>query len=630
MDDTIFRKVPLRDALIASGTVDSESLSKIESEISGSGKTLEQVLLKREILRPEQLEDILVSVIIKRDITEVLLSEGFVTQESLDALRSENSGKIPTKYPQQLIQKGFLSEADYARALAIEHGVEFIDLSEFDIEDELLGLVDVELMQRYNFIPFRKVDNKLVVVVSDPGDIQLLDELEYSTGFDIKIKVATASDIRRLLNLVLETSLDASIVFKDVDQLLDGESESRSEERVEKTARGLRNSQPSSVVGVIDALLYKAIVKRASDIHFEIYEDEVRVKYRIDGVLFKVMTMDATHSNLIISRIKVLANLDIAEKRVPQDGRFSIQFDDRDIDFRVSVLPSIHGETVVLRILDKAAVGLDINLLGFEDEDRHRFERNVRKPYGMILVAGPTGSGKTTTLYSAINMINTPQDKLITIEDPVEFQFDDIVQIAVNEKQGLSFAAGLRSIVRQDPDKIMVGEIRDTETAQIAVNAALTGHLVLSSIHANNVIDSISRLTNMGIDIYQFVSSFNLIVSQRLVRKICNHCKIVDEKAKKHIRSLVEDWDGHEEAEFFIGKGCRYCHRTGYSGRVGIYEVMAMTPSIKRLVLEGASPMIILDQALKEGMQTLRKATWKKVHEGITTIDEMNRVTFED
>jgi type IV pilus assembly protein PilB len=390
----------------------------------------------------------------------------------------------------------------------------------------------------------------------------------------------------------------------------------------------LKNAGP--VVKMIDALLLKAILKKASDVHFEAYEDVMKIKYRIDGVLFEVLKINSEFSNMITSRIKIISNLDIAEKRKPQDGRFTLSFENREVDFRVSILPSIHGETVVLRILDKTAVGLDVRKLGFEDYDLKKFLKNIKKPYGMILVAGPTGSGKTTTLYSAINEINKPEDKLITIEDPVEFQFDDIVQVAVNEKQGLSFASGLRSVVRQDPDKIMIGEIRDIETAEIAVNAALTGHLVLSSIHANNVFDCISRLVNMGVDIYQVVSSFNLIVSQRLVRKICEKCKIEDIESKKKLKELVDDWQEHEDKVFYKGRGCRFCHKTGYRGRVAIYEVLPMSSRVKEMLLVNSNSVEVRRAAVEEGMHSLRGASWIKVCQGVTTIDEMNRVTFED
>jgi type IV pilus assembly protein PilB len=382
---------------------------------------------------------------------------------------------------------------------------------------------------------------------------------------------------------------------------------------------------------MVDAILLKGVRKRASDIHFEVYESQLKVKYRIDGVLFEVLSdVEPRFRGPVISRLKIMAQLDIAEKRIPQDGRFKLKIDDRFVDFRVSVLPSIFGETVVLRILDKSALGLDIQKLGLMGEDLLMFKRNVKKPYGMVLVAGPTGSGKTTTLYSAIKFVHTPKDKFITIEDPVEYQLTDIVQIAVNEKKGLTFSSGLRSIVRQDPDKVMVGEIRDAETAKIAINAALTGHLVFSSIHANNVIDAISRLENMEIDPYEFVSSFNLIMSQRLIRLNCKNCITDDNSITDEMKRLTIDFEQYADVKFKRGRGCRYCHDTGYQGRSGIFEVLEMTPKIKQMILTRQSPLEIRKTAMEQGMVPLRKAGWKKVEQGLTTFEEMNRVTFEE
>jgi type IV pilus assembly protein PilB len=382
---------------------------------------------------------------------------------------------------------------------------------------------------------------------------------------------------------------------------------------------------------MVDAIILKGVRKRSSDIHFEVYESQLKVKYRIDGVLFEVLSdVEPRLRAPIISRLKVMAQLDIAEKRVPQDGRFKLKIDDRFVDFRVSVLPSIFGETVVLRILDKSALGLDIQKLGLEGDDLLLFKRNVKKPYGMVLVAGPTGSGKTTTLYSALKFVHTPKDKFITIEDPVEYQLPDIVQIAVNEKKGLTFSSGLRSIVRQDPDKIMVGEIRDPETAKIAINAALTGHLVFSSIHANNVTDAISRLENMEIDPYEFVSSFNLIMSQRLLRLNCKNCVGEDDTITDEMKRLTIDFEHYAAVSFKKGKGCRFCHETGYQGRSGIFEVLELSPAIKQMILTRQSPLEIKKAAIAQGMVPLRRAGWQKVEHGLTTFEEMNRVTFEE
>jgi type IV pilus assembly protein PilB len=619
---SILREFDFKTVLISSGLVDMKEIIRLEKLSEKLNKSLDRLIIDENILSSEEIEKIIISAINKRDLIDVFLSMKLINSENIEQLRVSNGGVLPCNPGRFFLKKGIINEEEYARALAIENNVEFIDISEYEFDDELIKKVDINLMKRYSFIPFYLDGNKLFIIVSDPGDIQMLDEIEYATGYDIKTKVSVPSEINRILNTIIETSLDQNIVFRDFSELMDTEKESSDPEE------SLKNAGP--VVKMIDALLLKAILKKASDVHFEAYEDVMKIKYRIDGVLFEVLKINSEFSNMITSRIKIISNLDIAEKRKPQDGRFTLSFENREVDFRVSILPSIHGETVVLRILDKTAVGLDVRKLGFEDYDLKKFLKNIKKPYGMILVAGPTGSGKTTTLYSAINEINKPEDKLITIEDPVEFQFDDIVQVAVNEKQGLSFASGLRSVVRQDPDKIMIGEIRDIETAEIAVNAALTGHLVLSSIHANNVFDCISRLVNMGVDIYQVVSSFNLIVSQRLVRKICEKCKIEDIESKKKLKELVDDWQEHEDKVFYKGRGCRFCHKTGYRGRVAIYEVLPMSSRVKEMLLVNSNSVEVRRAAVEEGMHSLRGASWIKVCQGVTTIDEMNRVTFED
>ncbi|MBI3039907.1 type II/IV secretion system protein, partial [bacterium] len=439
--------------------------------------------------------------------------------------------------------------------------------------------------------------------------------------------------IQRLISLMVETSLDSKVVFSDLEGIAPLEVVQDQESETLSAAPGSVPSEieDAPVVHLVDSIILKAVRKRASDIHFEVYESQLKVKYRIDGVLFEVLSnVEPRARNAMISRIKIMSQLDIAEKRVPQDGRFKLKIDERFIDFRVSILPSIFGETAVLRILDKSALGLDIVKIGLEGNDLVIFQRNIKKPYGMILVAGPTGSGKTTTLYSAIKFVHTPSDKFITIEDPVEYQLPDIVQIAVNDKKGLNFSSGLRSIVRQDPNKIMVGEIRDPETASIAINAALTGHLVLSSIHANNVMDAISRLINMRIDPYEFVSSFNIIMSQRLIRRICNSCKIDDNTITEEAKRLSQDFEDYSQIHFLRGAGCRYCHQTGYQGRTGIFEVLDLTPKIKQMVLSKQSPLMIRRTAIEQGMVPLRKAAWGKVERGETTFEEMNRVTFEE
>lgn len=568
----------------------------------------------------------------KKTYYEILLDAKLITLQDLQEIVNEHSG-IPANLGEILVERKKITEEDAARVLALELGLEYVDLSNYKVDDELFNSLDINLMKKYNFIPDKKTDKEYYIIMANPQDVDMIEEIEVKLGLPIIPKVASYKSIQKLLSHLIETSLDSKVVFADLESIpkLEVISDESDDQASKEKAIRQHLQEEASVVKLVDAIILKAVRKRASDIHFEVYENNLKVKYRIDGVLFEVLSdIDPALRLPIISRLKVMAQLDIAEKRIPQDGRFKLKIDERFIDFRVSVLPSIFGETVVLRILDKATVGLDILKLGLEDNDLLLFQRNIMKPYGMILVAGPTGSGKTTTLYSAIRYIHTPGDKFITIEDPVEYQIPDIVQIPVNEKKGLTFSAGLRSIVRQDPDKIMVGEIRDPETAKIAINAALTGHLVLSSIHANNVIDAISRLSNMNIDPYEFVSSFNLIMSQRLVRLICSNCKTIDTTITDEAKKLTIDFEQHKNIHFMKGAGCRYCHKTGYQGRTGIFEVLEMTPQIKQMILTKQSPLTIKKKAVEQGMIPLRQAGWKKVELGLTTFEELNRVTFDE
>ncbi|HQG29309.1 MAG TPA: GspE/PulE family protein [Candidatus Ozemobacteraceae bacterium] len=569
----------------------------------------------------------------KKPPFEILLEMNLITPDQLRKIEEE-FGAPPADLGRILLERKLITEEQYAQAVARELSLEYVDLTNYKIDDDLFNSVDVALMRTYSFIPDSRNDKEFVLIMSDPGNVDAIEELEVKLGLPILPKVASLHAIQKQLSLMIETSLDSKLVLADMDNIQPLELVVE-KESAEEAAPGLAISeevnQEAPVVKMVDSILLKAVRKKSSDIHFEVYESQLKVKFRIDGVLHEIFSdVEPRQRAPIISRLKVMAQLDIAEKRIPQDGRFKLKIDDRAVDFRVSVLPSIFGETVVLRILDKSSLGLDIQKVGLQGNDLLAFQRNVKKPYGMVLVAGPTGSGKTTTLYSAIKYVKTPEDKFITIEDPVEYQLPDIVQIPVNEKKGLTFGSGLRSIVRQDPDAIMVGEIRDQETAQIAVNAALTGHLVMSSIHANNVIDAISRLTNMGIDPYEFVSSFNLILSQRLIRRICPNCKTDDDTITDEMKRLNIDFEEHASTAFKKGAGCRYCHKTGYQGRFGIFEVLEMTPRIKQMILSKESPLLIRKAGIEQGMVPLRQAGWKRVEAGDTTFDEMNRVTFEE
>ncbi len=622
-----------KEFLIKKKIVDSGKAQKLFAESAGQIDTILRRLENDAEVSDGCLIKAFAATFRKKALCEILVEEGFITLEFIQSLINE-FGAIPGNIGQILTERRVITEEEYARAVAMELGIEYIDLSHYEVDDELFNSIDVAMMRRYCFVPHRRGRKEISLIMHDPGNVDSIEELEVQLGLPIMPMVASKMSIQKLLSLMIETSLDSKVVFGDLENfpplevVIEEEEDTSPAAGVAKTS-GFGSETP--VVRMVDAIILKGVRKRSSDIHFEVYESQLKVKYRIDGVLFEVLSdVEPRLRGPVISRLKVMAQLDIAEKRVPQDGRFKLKIDDRFVDFRVSVLPSIFGETVVLRILDKSALGLDIQKLGLEGEDLLQFKRNVKKPYGMILVAGPTGSGKTTTLYSAIKFVHTPKDKFITIEDPVEYQLPDIVQIAVNEKKGLTFSSGLRSIVRQDPDKIMVGEIRDPETAKIAINAALTGHLVFSSVHANNVIDAISRLENMEIDPYEFVSSFNLIMSQRLMRLICKNCITDDDTITDEMKRLTVDFEPYKHVVFKRGKGCRFCHETGYQGRQGIFEVLEMTPNIKQMILTRQSPLEIKKAAIAQGLVPLRRAGWLKVEKGLTTFEEMNRVTFEE
>ena len=523
-------------------------------------------------------------------------------------------------------------EREQARRLATRYRCGFIDLSEQRIDADLFRAIPADLMFRFNFVPLSSHDGILVIAVSDPSQVMLSDELPLLLGKKLAIRVATPRQISDLLKRteqsqrVLEQATEAFTL-----------QVSKDEEESEETISGdrlTRDTTVSPVVRLVETVIFTALERRASDIHIEARDAEVAVKYRIDGVLQHAMQPIAKewHST-VISRIKVLSDLDIAERRVPQDGRFRVKYKGRYIDLRVSIMPASHGEDAVLRVLDKETLSekfqkLSLDVVGYSGEETRRFRRYIREPYGMVLVTGPTGSGKTTTLYAAINEIKSDEDKIVTIEDPVEYQLRGITQIPVNEKKGLTFARGLRSILRHDPDKIMVGEIRDQETAQIAIQSALTGHLVFTTVHANNVTDVIGRFINMGVEPYNFVSALNCILAQRLVRLICENCK----RLKKHTESELVD-SGLDPAAvtdycFSEGAGCLECSGTGFHGRTAICELLDLSDHIREMIVDRRPTSEIKRAAIAEGMTTLRQSALAKVKDGITTLREINKVTF--
>src|SRR5690242_12409487 len=525
------------------------------------------------------------------------------------------------------------AEAAEAKAIAARYRCEYVDLREASIDHELFRSIPVDLMFRYNFVPMRAQNGTLEIALADPRNLNTIDELSLLLHKKLRVKVATASQIADLLKKTEQSQR----VLEEVTEgfTLDVVAEEGEQDEtlsIDRLAAG--DSDIAPVIKLVDTTIFNALERRASDIHIESRDQEVVIKYRIDGVLHYAMPPIAKDwQSTIISRIKVMSELDIAEKRVPQDGRFRVRYKNRLIDFRVSIMPTIHGEDAVLRVLDKESMSdkfakLSVDVVGFSEADLVKFRRYILEPYGMVLVTGPTGSGKTTTLYAALSEIKNDEDKIITIEDPVEYQIKGITQIPVNEKKGLTFARGLRSILRHDPDKIMVGEIRDQETAQIAINSALTGHLVFTTVHANNVLDVLGRFLNMGVEAYNFVSALNCILAQRLVRVICDDCKkVVHYPDSFFVESGLnpDDWHGIELLE---GAGCFECGGTGYRGRSAIHELLDLTDRIREMILDRRPTSEIKRAARDEGMTFLRESAVEKMRAGVTTLREINKVTF--
>jgi type IV pilus assembly protein PilB len=527
-------------------------------------------------------------------------------------------------------------EVREAKSLAQRYRLPYIDFlppdQETPIDYEELAKIPIELMLRNQFVPLRREGSNLHAAMADPTNLERLDELENALMVRIVPHVATAGAIDVVLrkgDATQRVLQEAASTFKI--SLL---KETDQGDEVLDLDRLASDSDMSPIIKLVDTIVYNAMESRASDIHIEAGDRDVRVKFRIDGALYsKVDPIDIAFHQTLISRIKVMSELDIAERRIPQDGRFRVRYKGRTVDFRVSILPSAYGENCVIRILDKEQISeefknLSLDVVGFDAEDLKRFRIYIKEPYGMVLVTGPTGSGKTTTLYAALNEIRNEEDKIITIEDPVEYQLQGIMQIPVNEKKGLTFARGLRSILRHDPDKIMVGEIRDEETAQIAIQSALTGHLVFTTVHANNVIDVIGRFLNMGVEPYNFVSSLNCVLAQRLVRLLCPTCKrpyqpSADELHESGLRA--EDLSGKT---FYRNVGCDACNHTGYRGRSAIHELLDMSDTVREMIIERRPGSEIRRQAEKEGLSSLRESAVKKVFAGVTTLYEINRVTF--
>jgi type IV pilus assembly protein PilB len=519
-----------------------------------------------------------------------------------------------------------------ARALAHRHGLGFVELADMRIDPDLFHSIPFDLMLRYAVVPLERRGGRLIVAMKDPTDVAKIDELELQLGLPLEIRVAAPEAIDEILQKSESTQ-----------RVLDQATEEFRIQLVQEDERGDEvlsldriTADTSPIIKLVDSTILNAIQRRASDIHIESRDAEVIVKYRIDGVLYQAMEpIDKRHHQTIVSRVKVMSELDIAEKRVPQDGRFKLRLRGRTIDFRVSILPTAHGEDVVIRILDKESLSaefrnLRLDVLGFDDETLKKLRKAIREPYGMVLVTGPTGSGKTTTLYAALSEIQSPEDKIVTIEDPVEYQLKGVSQIPVNEKKGLTFARGLRSILRHDPDKIMVGEIRDEETASIAIQSALTGHLVFTTVHANNVIDVLGRFLNMKVDLYNFVSALNCVLAQRLVRRICPHCRRTAEASPQLLDESGLSPRIYGDHVFYEGAGCMECNGTGFLGRLAVSELLDLSDRIRELILDRRPGSEIRRAAKEDGMRFLRESALEKALGGWTTLREINRFTFVD
>ncbi len=559
---------------------------------------------------------------------ELLISKNLITPQQLDdALRDQRVSGTPLGT--SLVKLGTITEKTLVSFLSKQYGVPAIDLGEAQVEPEAIKLIPSEVVYKYQVIPIKRVGSTLRVAMSDPSNILAIDDIKFLTGCHVEVFVSTESAVKA----ACDKYYDPSESFSDLLDKMDGETKiDFLDDTEEVDIMELKAaSQDAPVVRLVNLCLNEAIKRKASDIHLEPYEKVFRVRFRIDGVLHEFMKPSVRLKNAIISRVKIMSKMDIAERRLPQDGRIKIMFArNREMDFRVSVLPTLFGEKAVMRLLDKSSLQLDMTKLGFEENALHEFKQAIHKPFGIVLVTGPTGSGKTTTLYSALTELNQISENISTAEDPVEYNLMGINQVQIHEEIGLTFASCLRSMLRQDPDIIMVGEIRDFETAEIAIKAALTGHLVLSTLHTNDAPGTIHRLLQMGIEPFLVTSSVNLILAQRLARMVCESCKSPVQVSPQMLLNLGV---APEELQNFVcyrGTGCPLCSNTGYKGRIALYEALPMREEIRELILQGASATEIKKEAVRLGMKTLRQAALTKLREGVTTVDEVLKSTVED
>ena len=561
-------------------------------------------------------------------IGELLVKENLLSSDQLSQAREQAASK-GARLGAQITQLGFLDEAELTEFVAKQYGVPSIQLTDFEIDPEVVQLIPQEVAQKHNVVPVNRAGSTLILATADPSNIFALDDIKFLTGYNIQPVVASEEAIRSSIDTYYEQEDLLEEVMADFD---DHGIDFVTDEDDFDAAAANQEASDAPVVKLVNLILTDAIGKKASDIHIEPYEKSFRVRYRIDGVLYEVMKPPLKLKNAIISRLKIMSELDIAERRLPQDGRIKLKLGrGREMDFRVSVLPTLFGEKIVLRLLDKSNLQLDMTKLGFAENQLGHFKESIHQPFGMVLVTGPTGSGKTTTLYSALSELNGVGENLSTAEDPVEFNLQGINQVQMHEDIGLNFAAALRSFLRQDPDIIMVGEVRDFETAEIAVKAALTGHMVLSTLHTNDAPSTVNRLLNMGIEPFLVASAVNCIVAQRLARKICTECATDDPEITRE--DLIGAGLQEEEVQGFQpqkGQGCSACSETGYKGRMAVYEVMVMTDELKEFVLNGASAAEIKREAIRGGMVTLRRSALDKLLEGVTTLSEVFRVSAAD
>lgn len=562
-------------------------------------------------------------------IGELLLRERLITTDQLKKAIDEQK-KSGGRLGYNLTKLGYITEKDLTGFLSRQYGIPTIDLSTHEVDHEIVKLIPEDVAQKYQVIPVSRTGSTLVVAMADPSNIFAIDDIKFLTGYNVEPLVASDAAIKSAIEKHYDSS-DMGGLEGVLTEFDEGEMEVIQDEEEVDLSDLKKAVEDAPVVKLVNLILTDAIKKGASDIHIEPYEKTFRVRYRIDGVLHEVMKPPIKLKNAIVSRIKIISQLDIAERRLPQDGRIKLKLSkSMEMDYRVSVLPTLFGEKVVMRLLDKSNLQLDMTKLGFEQKALNDFMSAIHRPWGIVLVTGPTGSGKTTTLYSALSDLNKISENISTAEDPVEFNLHGINQVQIHEDIGLNFAASLRSFLRQDPDIIMVGEVRDYETAEIAIKAALTGHLVLSTLHTNDAPSTVNRLLNMGIEPFLVSSACNLILAQRLARKICKDCRTKMPSAEKVLIDLGVPPAEAARMEVFKGSGCATCGGTGYKGRIALYEVMPFSETIKELVLNGASSSEIKRAAIREGMKTLRMSGVTKVGEGVTTMEEILRVTMAD